>query len=1110
MKRFYSGVILAILFALFQFESPLSLAEEYRPDIKGKSNEGELALEAFKVPDFLKVRLWAAEPMLANPVAFCIDEQGRLYVCETFRQQKGVEDNRSHMTWLEDDLSLTTVEERLEMFQKHLGESVKDYAKEQDRIRLLSDTDHDGRADESKIFAEGFNGILDGTGAGVLAVDGEVYYTCIPDLYKLSDSNSDGQADVKESLHHGYGVRVAFRGHDMHGLIMGPDGRLYFSIGDRGYNVLTKEGEHLVRPDTGAVFRCELDGSKLEVFAYGLRNPQELAFDDHGNLFTGDNNSDSGDQARWVYVTEGSDTGWRMYFQYLSDRGPWNRERMWYPYRADEQTSEVQPAYIVPPIVNISDGPSGLVCYPGIGFGPEYQGRFFLADFRGTSGRSGIRQFHVTPKGATFDFVDDGWLLQSILATDVDFGYDGKMYVTDWVDGWNGPGKGRVYTFEHTSPQQFEGVRSSAEIMAQDFQKLSREELASMCGHPDRRVRLRSQFELVRQGATAELRSLAESGEDEVSRLHGVWGLGQLLRHGKTSPAPLLTLLNDANAEVRAQAIKVLSDARTEDAFVGLVQAVEKGTPREQYFAAIGLGHLKKAEASAPLIDMLKRNDNADPALRHAGIMGLTGSLNAKQLSELSNVGTPEAVRLAVVVALRRHESPLLKTFLNDPSVDIIVEAARAIHDLDIQAALPDLAQLRISSSTPDALVRRVMSANFRLGKEENARIVAAFAANQDLSPALRKEAISELLMWDNPPVLDRVINIYRPLPARSLELARSAVRDHLGAMMVGDKDLKTAAIKLAAKYEIQDIASYLVSTFKNLENDPQMRVEAINALATVGTDELDNLLVAATNDGNDEVRTIGRRLLARRQPQLVIPQLSEVLKSGTKIERQGAVETLASINGPEADAVLLEALDSYVRGEISPEIKLDLLMVAEKKESDAFRERLAKIEARRDSSSPLAAYEECLEGGDLKRGIEVFFGNAAASCRRCHKVNGNGSDVGPDLSAVSKENPRSYLLESIVAPNAKIAKGFETIVFAMDDGRIVSGIVKSEDDSTYQLMKATGELVVITKSEVDAQAKGQSGMPADMAKQLSKSDIRNLVEYLSTLKTPYRPEGHE
>ncbi|MEZ6067610.1 MAG: PQQ-dependent sugar dehydrogenase [Planctomycetaceae bacterium] len=308
-------------------------ADDYRPDIKPASDEGEQAITGIKRPDGVTVELFAAEPQLANPVAIAFDEQGRVYVCETFRQQKGVEDNRSHMNWLEADLSLRSVGDRLAMFQKYLGEGVKAYGVEEDRIRRLEDTNGDGRADLDTIFAGGFRDIVEGTGAGVLAHRGNVYYTNIPRLWVLKDTDNDGVADDRDALHDGFGIRVAFRGHDMHGLTIGPDGRLYFSIGDRGYNVTTPEGKQFARPDTGAVFRCELDGSNFEVFAYGLRNPQELAFDDYGNLFTGDNNSDSGDQARWVHVVQGGDTGWRMYYQYLNDRGPWNRERIWYPYR---------------------------------------------------------------------------------------------------------------------------------------------------------------------------------------------------------------------------------------------------------------------------------------------------------------------------------------------------------------------------------------------------------------------------------------------------------------------------------------------------------------------------------------------------------------------------------------------------------------------------------------------------------------------------------------------------------------------------------------------------------------------------------------------------------
>src|SRR5262249_52824124 len=152
-------------------------------------------------------------------------------------------------------------------------------------------------------------------------------------------------------------------GHDLHGLRMGPDGKLYFSLGDRGANV--KNGDHSISTiDTGAVFRCNPDGSELELFAYALRTPQELAFDQYGNLLTGDTDPDSGDKARWVYVVEGGDSGWRIGYEFdtaVGIRGPFNAEKIWEPQH------EGQPAYIVPPIANIADGPSGLTYYPGLG-----------------------------------------------------------------------------------------------------------------------------------------------------------------------------------------------------------------------------------------------------------------------------------------------------------------------------------------------------------------------------------------------------------------------------------------------------------------------------------------------------------------------------------------------------------------------------------------------------------------------------------------------------------------------------------------------------------------------------------------------------------------------
>ena len=148
-------------------------------------------------------------------------------------------------------------------------------------------------------------------------------------------------ADERSTLHAGYGVHVGFLGHDLHGLTFGPDGKLYFSIGDRGFNVRSTATDS-PSIDTGSVLRCNPDGTELEVVATGLRNPQELAFDEFGNLFTVDNNSDSGDKARLVHLVEGGDSGWRIGYQFIqkpTSRGPWNAEKLWVPGEAEKSAS---------------------------------------------------------------------------------------------------------------------------------------------------------------------------------------------------------------------------------------------------------------------------------------------------------------------------------------------------------------------------------------------------------------------------------------------------------------------------------------------------------------------------------------------------------------------------------------------------------------------------------------------------------------------------------------------------------------------------------------------------------------------------------------------------
>src|SRR5207249_11564101 len=143
-------------------------------------------------------------------------------------------------------------------------------------------------------------------------------------------------------------------------------------------------------------------------------------------------------------------------------------------------------------------------------------------------------------------------------------------------------------------------------------------------------------------------------------------------------------------------------------------------------------------------------------------------------------------------------------------------------------------------------------------------------------------------------------------------------------------------------------------------------------------------------------------------------------------------------------------------------EVQLDLLEAAAKHSTGALRKKLAHYEAARSSSDPLAKWAETLYGGDAENGQRIFQERTEVSCLRCHKIHGMGGEVGPDLAGIGAKQNRQYLLESIVEPDKQIAKGYETVVLALVDGRVKSGILKSEDPKEVRLMTPEGNLLVV------------------------------------------------
>jgi putative heme-binding domain-containing protein len=144
-KRFLATALLAgrfgfLLAALVIAQNPTSEAEPkpYTPHIAPAAKDGTEAIKRIRVPKELKVDLWAAEPVLANPVCLAIDGKNRIYVAETIRLQDGVTDIRGHMDWLDDDLACRSVADRVAMLKRREGDWIKNYAVHHERILLES------------------------------------------------------------------------------------------------------------------------------------------------------------------------------------------------------------------------------------------------------------------------------------------------------------------------------------------------------------------------------------------------------------------------------------------------------------------------------------------------------------------------------------------------------------------------------------------------------------------------------------------------------------------------------------------------------------------------------------------------------------------------------------------------------------------------------------------------------------------------------------------------------------------------------------------------------------------------------------------------------------
>ena len=325
-----------------------------------------------------EITLFAEQPQIWTPTGITVDSQGRVLAIES---------------------------------NTHLPKS--DYpGPKTDRIKIFTDKDNDGHADEVGVFAEGFRWAMN------MAFVGADLYVIQRDAIIVLH---DGKPEAREQI-----LTLETKGDFPHnglgGFCASLDGSLYIGFGENlglPYTLKGKDGSAVSGGGEGGnIFKCGRDGTKVERFATGFWNPFALTFDSFGNLFAVDNDPDGRPPCRLLHVIRGGNYGYQ--FKY-------GRSGL-HPFVAWD--GELPGTLGM--VAGTGEAPSGLLYCPQIGWPAEYANSLV-----GTSwGDNLIETFPLQPRGATFKAERKVLARgdQSFRPVAMAIAPGGAVYITDWAD----------------------------------------------------------------------------------------------------------------------------------------------------------------------------------------------------------------------------------------------------------------------------------------------------------------------------------------------------------------------------------------------------------------------------------------------------------------------------------------------------------------------------------------------------------------------------------------------------------------------------------------------------------------------------------------------------
>ncbi len=539
----------------------------------------ENAVSGLEVAEGLEATLFASEPMIMNPTNLDIDPRGRVWVCEAFNYRS----------------------------ELNPGNEVDDKG---DKIVILEDTDGDGKADSRKVFYQGTD-INAALGIGVFG--NKVIVSCSPNVFVFTDEDGDDLPDKKEVLFTGLGG--VQHDHAIHSFTFGPDGKFYFNFGNAGSQLLDKNGKPVIDMAgnevnntgnpyrEGMLFRCDADGSNLEVLGFNFRNNYEPAVDSYGSIWQSDNDDDGNRGVRINFILEYGNYG---YTDELTGAS-WSTRRTNMEKEIPLRHWHQNDPGSVPNLLQTGAGsPTGMVIYEGDLLPEKFRNQVIHSD----AGPNVVRAYPVEKKGAGYTASminilkgnDDQWFRPS----DVCVAPDGSLFVADWYDPGVGghqmgdQAQGRIYRL---APKEVDYDIDQPEVN-------TAAEAVEALQSPNMGVRYLAWTALEEMGAEAEadLKTLLENGDPRM-KARALWLLARI--DGKTEHY-LQLATGDADENIRMAGLKIARSLKVDNLDKYLTKAATDESALVRREVAVAVRYLDSPNAADIWTDLALQYDGQD------------------------------------------------------------------------------------------------------------------------------------------------------------------------------------------------------------------------------------------------------------------------------------------------------------------------------------------------------------------------------------------------------------------------------------------------------------------------------------------------------------------